>query len=159
MLNLKSRSEHAHNTDQHVKRLLLTRLADALALSGQAKQVKWLAKSDRRRVQQDMFQEVLEHAENNADILADRLIALGGKALGTAQFVSERSSLVESVISVKGDERGVSSLSEALARFSRSLRRAEEMSAHYNDGETARIFSKMASHVDEKLWQIAALPN
>ena len=88
---LKTRNDLAENTRGAMINLLQARLADALDLSTQTKQAHWNVKGPHFIGLHELFDEVHEHVDAAVDLIAERLVALGGIAEGTARVVAKRS--------------------------------------------------------------------
>ena len=63
--------------------LLNARLADTIDLQLQAKQAHWNVKGPNFIALHELFDKVADAAEEASDMLAERLVALGGRAEGT----------------------------------------------------------------------------
>ncbi len=73
--------------------LLNARLADALDLYTHAKQAHWNVKGPNFAALHGLFDDVSGHSLDWADTLAERAVALGGQALGTAATVAKTTAL------------------------------------------------------------------
>src|SRR5918996_4822047 len=74
-------------------RLLNQRLADCIDLQTQCKQAHWNVKGPQFIALHKLFDEVNEDVEEYVDLLAERVVQLGGIAQGTARSVAGRSTL------------------------------------------------------------------
>src|SRR5258708_34527199 len=75
--------------------LLNARLADAIDLKTQTKQAHWNVKGPHFIQLHELFDEVATHADDAADLLAERSTALGGGAMGTARLGAPTSCVSE----------------------------------------------------------------
>src|SRR5512140_2880579 len=75
--------------------LLNQRLADAVDLQTQIKQAHWNVKGASFIALHRLLDEVYAGVSEYADLLAERIVQLGGIAVGTAREVAERSELDE----------------------------------------------------------------
>jgi starvation-inducible DNA-binding protein len=73
--------------------LLNARLADAIDLSLQAKQAHWNVRGPHFAGLHALFDQVAASADEYADLIAERAVALGGLAEGTLQVVGQRTQL------------------------------------------------------------------
>jgi starvation-inducible DNA-binding protein len=71
--------------------LLNARLADAVDLKTQAKQAHWNVKGPQFHQLHLLSDEVSAHADEATDMLAERVTARGGVALGTGRVVAASS--------------------------------------------------------------------
>src|SRR6185436_5219616 len=73
--------------------LLNQRLADCIDLQTQCKQAHWNVKGPNFIALHKLFDEINEDVEEYIDLLAERVVQLGGIAEGTVGVVAERSTL------------------------------------------------------------------
>ena len=73
--------------------LLQGRLADSIDLTLQAKQAHWNVKGPSFIALHELFDKVTEEAEGFADLIAERIVQLGGIAMGTLEALDHNSSL------------------------------------------------------------------
>src|SRR3989449_4191788 len=104
--------------------LLNQRLADAIDLQTQAKQAHWNVKGPQFIALHKLFDEIDEAVEEYVDLLAERVVQLGGIAEGTARVAAERSELPEYPPTISTGEEHVWAVSNALASFGTRMRRA-----------------------------------
>src|SRR5689334_1889450 len=85
--------------------LLNQRLADCIDLQTQCKQAHWNVKGPTFIALHKLFDEVNEDVEEYVDLIAERIVQLGGIAEGTARIVAERSALIDYPLGLStGDE-------------------------------------------------------
>src|SRR3954454_22140148 len=75
--------------------LLNARLADAIDLQTQCKQAHWNVKGPNFIALHELFDKINEEAEDYVDLIAERVVQLGGTAEGTARSVAKHSTLAE----------------------------------------------------------------
>ena len=136
--------------------LLNQQLADALDLHLQAKQAHWNVKGPSFIALHELFDEVEEELEEHADDIAERAVALGGTAFGTARTTATRSRLPEYPLHIYSGADHVAALSTALATFAKSTRAAIDAAATLGDADTADLFTGVSRAVDKLLWKVEA---
>jgi starvation-inducible DNA-binding protein len=136
--------------------LLNQRLADAIDLQTQAKQAHWNVKGPHFIALHKLFDEVHGAVEEYVDILAERVVQLGGIAGGTARIVADRSELPEYPNAVAGGAEHVNALGAALAEFGGTVRRAIGETAGWGDQVSADICTEISRGVDKWLWFVEA---
>lgn len=139
-----------------VSGLLQERLADALDLVTHAKQAHWNVKGPNFIALHELFDKVYEHAGDHADLLAERILQLGGTAEGTARVVAKRSQLPEYPLTTSGGKEHVDLLARSLAYFAAAIRQAIDRSDEIGDKGTADIFTEISRSVDKDLWFVEA---
>src|SRR5713101_1045714 len=73
--------------------LLNRRLADAIDLQLQSRQASWNVKGPHFMALRELFDQVTQGVEEDANLIAARIVQLGGMAEGTAQAVARRTAL------------------------------------------------------------------
>jgi starvation-inducible DNA-binding protein len=132
------------------------RLADAIDLQTQCKQAHWNVKGPDFIALHKLFDEVTEDVEEYVDIIAERVVQLGGTADGTARSIAKRSSLPEYAAKGANGRDHVEALSTALAAFGKGARRAIEQSNELGDADTADAFTEISRGTDKWLWMVEA---
>lgn len=132
--------------------LLNQRLADCIDLQTQSKQAHWNVKGPSFIALHKLFDEVNEAASEYADLLAERVVQLGGVAEGTVGVVTERSTLVDYPLGLSTGAEHVAALSDALAGFGRTVRVGIEEMNELEDAASADILTEIARGVDKWLW-------
>jgi starvation-inducible DNA-binding protein len=135
--------------------LLNARLAGALDLRAQAKVAHWNVKGRQFVGLHDLFDEIAHAFDAFADLVAERVVQLGGLARGTVQQVAAATDL-EEYSAVGGTESHVTAIADALAAFGSAVRRAIDEAAEAGDQTTADIITEVSRGVDKFLWMVEA---
>lgn len=136
--------------------ILQDRLADCMDLMIQGKQAHWNVKGPSFFALHELFDKVSEDIEGYVDLIAERIVQLGGIAEGTLQSVSKRSGLPEYPIGISDGQEHVARLSHALAYFGELARKMIDQANELNDADTADIFTEVSRGVDKWLWMVEA---
>ena len=136
--------------------LLNQRLADCIDLQTQCKQAHWNVKGPAFIALHKLFDEVNEDVEEYVDLLAERVVQLGGVAEGTVGVVAERSTLVDYPLGLTSGAEHVAALSDALAAFGRAARVGIEEMNELEDADSADILTEISRGVDKWLWFVEA---
>src|SRR5579859_4610991 len=83
------------NRRVEINALLNQRLADAVDLQTQMKQAHWNVKGPHFIGLHELFDQIDEAVEAYVDLIAERIVQLGGIAQGTARIAASRSQLEE----------------------------------------------------------------
>ncbi len=129
--------------------LLNRRLADAIDLQLQSRQAYWNARGPTFLSLRELFDKVVEEVEEYTNLIAERIVQLGGKAEGTAQAVAGRSSLDGYGLARAGHSEA---LATTLADFGRHTRYASAQASELLDADTAALFTQIARGIDKWLW-------
>ena len=143
-------------TRREMAALLNTRLADAVDLSTQMKQAHWNVKGPSFIALHELFDtihgEVLAHVDN----LAERVVTVGGTALGTAAVVAQQSGLPTYPLEIVSGQDHVEAASGALAAFGGAIREAIAAAGTAGDADTEDLFVEISRAVDKSLWLVEA---
>ena len=139
-------------TRRNITDLLQTRLAEAIDLVLQTKQAHWNVKGPHFIALHELFDKVHEEVESSVDLIAERIMQLGGTAGGTLQAVAKYSSLPEFPMTLTEDFEYIRFLSRALGAFGKSVRQGIDQAAKSNDAITADILTEVCRAADKNLW-------
>ena len=136
--------------------LLNQRLAEAIDLQTQCKQAHWNVKGPSFIGLHKLFDEVNEDVETYVDLIAERVVQLGGIAEGTIGAVEERSKLPDYPIGIATGPEHVAALSDALSAFGRAARITIEEMNELEDADSADMLTEISRAVDKWLWFVEA---
>ncbi len=136
--------------------ILNARLADTIDLKTQAKQAHWNVKGPEFFQLHELFDTLAGHFDDQSDLIAERITALGGTALGTARLVAATSSIPEYDLDAVGGVEHVVALSERLARAANQFRADIENTAKLGDQGTSDLFTQLTREADKDLWFLEA---
>ena len=136
--------------------LLNHRLADAVDLQSQTKQAHWNVKGPNFIGLHKLFDEIYEAIGEYVDLIAERVVQLGGIAEGTVRVAGQRSSLSEYPLVLTTGEEHVAALSDALAQFSAKAREAIDELEENEDPDSVDILTEVSRGIDQWLWFVEA---
>jgi starvation-inducible DNA-binding protein len=136
--------------------LLNHRLADSLDLQSQCKQAHWNVKGPHFIGLHKLFDEIYEATEEYVDLIAERIVQLGGIAEGTVRIAGARSSLAEYPLVISSGEEHVNALSDVLGQFSGKAREAIDELDEMGDPDSMDILTEVSRGVDQWLWFVEA---
>ena len=147
------KKNNALSEDQQTKliEILNRRLADAIDLQLQSRQAYWNVKGPNFMSLRELFDKVAEGVEEYTNLIADRIVQLGGKAEGTVHAVAGRSSLDGHWPTADGNSH-IDVLSTTLTDFGRHTRYASVQATELKDADTSDIFTEIARGIDKWLW-------
>ena len=152
----KTKNDLPEKTRDAAITILNARLADRFDLMHQAKQAHWNVKGENFIALHELFDEIVDEAEEYTDLMAERVVQLGGIAEGTVRQVAQRSRLAEYPHEAYGEREYVEALSSALATFGKSVRKAIDETGELGDLDTADIFTEISRGTDKRLWMVEA---
>ena len=136
--------------------LLNHRLADCIDLQSQTKQAHWNVKGPHFIGLHKLFDEIYEATDEYVDLIAERVVQLGGIAEGTVRVCAERSTLSEYPLVLSSGEEHVAALSDVLAQFSGKAREAIEELDDLGDPDSMDILTEVSRGGDKWLWFVEA---
>jgi len=136
--------------------LLGTGLIHALDLERQAKQAHWNVKGPNFKALHDLFDEIAQQAEDASDLLAERMVALGGTPDGRIATVAARTTLPAYPVETHESAAHIDALAEALATIGTIARASIDEATDWGDADTADIFTGLSREFDKALWLVEA---
>lgn len=136
--------------------MLQLHLSNSIDLVTQAKQAHWNVKGPDFISLHGLFDKIAEQSEEYSDLIAERIVQLGGIAEGTLRSAAKRSELPEySLVHSTGHDH-VNALTQTLAKFGSGIQKAIGNAAEINDPDTADILTEISRDVDKNLWFVEA---
>src|SRR5437764_8907560 len=123
--------------------LMNQRLADAVDLQMQMKQAHWNVKGPHFLGLHELFDQIDEAVEGYVDLVAERIVPLGGIAEGTARVAAARSRLEEYPLTIADGHAHVEAVAKALSTFGHEARKTINQSDELDDAATADIFTEV----------------
>ena len=146
----------SQNRRVEISALLNQRLADAVDLQTQMKQAHWNVKGPHFIGLHELFDKIYEAVEAYVDLIAERIVQLGGIAEGTARVAAERSRLEEYPLDIADGHAHVEAVSKALSTFGREVRKTIDEADELQDADTADMFTEISRGIDKWLWFVEA---
>jgi len=131
-------------------------LAATLDLKTQTKQAHWNVKGKDFYQLHELFDEMASEIEEYVDMVAERVTALGGTALGTARIAADRSILQEYPLDAIDGHEHVTALADRYATYAKHVREAIEATDELGDADTADLYTEISRTVDKRLWFLEA---
>ena len=143
-----------HRTELNM--LLNQRLADAVDLQMQMKQAHWNVKGPSFIGLHELFDKVDEAVESYVDMIAERVVQLGGVAEGTVRVSAARSRLPEYPLAIADGMAHVEAVARALSTFGQAARGTIDEAEGLDDADTADLFTEISRGIDKWLWFVEA---
>lgn len=136
--------------------ILSQTLATTLDLKTQAKQAHWNVKGLDFLQLHELFDELAGELEAYVDMIAERITALGGTALGTARIAATASILPEYPLDIADGVAHVTALADRFAAYGQHLRRAIDQTGELGDADTSDLYTEISRTIDKRLWFLEA---
>jgi starvation-inducible DNA-binding protein len=135
---------------------LQDRLADSIDLMMQAKQAHWNVKGPNFIALHELFDKVYTDVGGYVDLIAERIVQLGGIAQGTIRSVAARSIMPEYPLDISSGHKHVAELAHDVAFYSEVIRGAIALATQLEDADTADILTEISRGADMNLWFVEA---
>jgi len=136
--------------------LLNQRLADMIDLFNQTKHAHWNVKGPEFVQLHELFDGIAERVEEACDLLAERVVILGGIAEGTTRQSAAASTIGEYDLDAVDGLEHVQALAGQLAKLAASIRSAIHQSVELDDPTTSDLFTEISRQLDKDLWFLEA---
>ena len=151
-----TRIDLAENIRVKVIDTLNQTLAATLDLKTQVKQAHWNVKGMEFHQLHLLFDEMAGELEGYVDMVAERVTALGGIALGTARIAATNSILPEYAIDAVIGVEHITALADRYAAYGQHVRRAIDITDELGDADTADLYTEISRTIDQRLWFLEA---
>lgn len=139
-------------TRSQVIEKLNRRLAECIELQTQCKQAHWNVKGRDFIALHKLFDKVNESVEEYIDLIAERIVQLGGVAEGTVRVVVARSKLVDYPLTLTSGDEHAAALSDSLADFGKSAREGIDEMEKLEDAVSQDMLTEITRGTDQWLW-------
>jgi starvation-inducible DNA-binding protein len=140
----------------YVIQLLNQTLACTVDLRSHVKQACWNVKGKDFSSLRALFATLATDLEVYTDLVAERIAALGGAALGTARTAARQSKLAEYPGALVEGDAHVAALSERFASYATALRGDIALAADVEDAGSAAVYTDLSRGVDKQCWVLEA---
>ena len=139
-----------------VTKLLNQTLAATLDLKTQTKQAHWNVRGMDFYQLHELFDEMATELEEYTDMVAERVTALAGTAMGTARIAASESILPEYPLDAVSGVEHVTALADRYAAYGKHLREAIDTTDDIGDADTADLYTEISRTTDKRLWFLEA---
>ena len=136
--------------------ILNARLADGIDLALLTKQAHWNIKGPQFIALHEMIDGFRTEIDVHVDTMAERVVQLGGTALGTTQAVGKASTLEAYPTDIFKSEDHLNALTQRYAKAANLVRAAIDETGDAGDADTADIFTAYSRALDKALWFLEA---
>jgi starvation-inducible DNA-binding protein len=136
--------------------LLNARLADGIDLALLTKQAHWNIKGPQFIALHEMIDGFRTEIDGHVDTMAERVVQLGGTALGTTQAVAKTSTLSAYPTDIYKSDDHLNALIERYAKAANLVRVGIDEADEAGDADTADILTGYSRALDKALWFLEA---
>lgn len=153
---IQTRIDIPEKTRDQITPMLNQQLADMFDLYSQTKQAHWNVRGSDFYQLHKLFDELAEELLEDIDLLAERISALGGVAMGTVHMSAQSSRLPEFPGRVVLSMASVEVLAVRYASLAETTRSAIDIASEREDETTANILQDISHQLDKSLWFLEA---
>jgi starvation-inducible DNA-binding protein len=136
--------------------ILSQTLATSLDLKTQVKQAHWNVKGLNFYQLHGLFDEMATELEEYVDLVAERITALGGTAMGTARIAAAQSLVPEYPYDIVDGVEHLTALADRYALYGAHLRTSIDRTGSLGDADTADLYTEVSRDIDKRLWFLDA---
>ena len=151
-----TRIDLAEDIRVKVIEILNQTLAATLDLKTQTKQAHWNVKGMDFYQLHELFDEMATELEEYVDMVAERVTALGGVAMGTARIAASQSILPEYALDAVSGADHVTALADRFGAYAKHVREAIDSTDELGDADTADLYTEISRTIDKRLWFLEA---
>ncbi|QGM45998.1 DNA starvation/stationary phase protection protein Dps [Methylocystis heyeri] len=151
-----TRNDLPSNSKATVIELLNARLAEAIDLALITKQAHWNLRGREFIAIHEMIDGFRSQIDEHVDTIAERVVQLGGVALGTPQSVAKATTLKPYPLDISTIEDHLQALAERYGQVANSVRAGIETSDEAGDDDTSDILVGFSRVLDKDLWFLEA---
>ncbi|MGL5078036.1 MAG: DNA starvation/stationary phase protection protein Dps, partial [Waterburya sp.] len=104
----------------------------------------------------ELFDEMATELEEYVDLVAERVTALGGVAMGTARIAAAESILPEYALDAVSGADHVTALADRFGAYAKHVREAIDSTNDLGDADTADLYTEISRNIDKRLWFLEA---
>ncbi len=152
----KTKNDLPLETRMKVIEILNVRLAELIDLQLESKQAHWNVKGPDFIALHELFDKIVSAAIEYVDLVAERVVQLGGVALGTRQEVTRTSKMKPYPIDIADGHDHVEALSNAIASCGKGVRHSIDETDKLEDADSTDILTEISRGLDKWLWFVEA---
>jgi len=131
-------------------------LVDAIDLYNATRQAHWNVKGPHFGELHRLFEEFYTGLADGTDEIAERIVQLGGTAMGTTQALAQQTRLAPYPTDLHDGLAHVRALADRYAQAAKALRAGIDATAEAGDADTADLLTGQSRAVDKMLWMLEA---
>jgi len=151
-----TRNDLKSNAKTVAMRLLSERLSESIDLALLTKQAHWNLKGPEFIAIHEMLDKFRDELDEYTDTMAERIVQLGGTALGTTQAVAKSTKLKPYPTDIHAIKDHLHALIERYGSVANDVRHAIDQADEAGDPNTADIFTQVSRGLDKALWFLEA---
>lgn len=152
----KSHNDLEDNTKKTAIQVLQSCLTSSIDLYNTTRQAHWNVKGHNFHGLHLMFETFYGTIETDIDEIAERLVQLGGTAVGISQDVAAKTPLPAYPTDIKLGQDHVAALIERYSMVAKATREGIDQTDEAGDADTADLLTAVSRNLDKALWMLEA---
>ncbi|MEB3341589.1 DNA starvation/stationary phase protection protein Dps [Okeania sp.] len=152
----KSRIDLPEENRSKIAEIINNTLANTIDLKTQVKQAHWNVKGMNFYQLHQLFDEMASELEEYIDMFAERIVALGGIAIGTARIAASDSYLPEYPYEITDGKEHLLALADRFSIYAKLVREGIDKTDELKDADTADLYTEVSRTIDKYLWFLEA---
>ncbi len=136
--------------------ILSRTLPDTIAMTLAVKQAHWNLKGPGFIGVHELLDDVADRLRDGADLMAERIVIMGGTAKGTVETVSKETEIDSYPVDIVALSDHVAALTQRMKSLGETLRKGISDAADAGDDDTADLLTGVSRAVDKDAWFIGA---
>lgn len=153
---LPTRNDVPSNAKQVSIGVLQACLVDTVDLYNATRQAHWNVKGPNFGSLHALFEQFYTDLAEAADEIAERIVQLGGTAVGTTQALASGTRLSAYPTNLHAGLAHVAALADRYGEIAKSLRAGIDQTDEAGDADTADLLTGQSRAIDKKLWMLEA---
>ncbi len=156
MAEYKTQNDLSANAKSVSISVLNARLANSIDLALLTKQAHWNIKGPQFIALHEMIDGFRTEIDEHVDTIAERVVQLGGTALGTTQTVAKATTLAAYPTDIHTSKAHLAALIDRYGKVANAIRKAIDETGNAGDADTADLFTAFSRALDKALWFLEA---
>jgi starvation-inducible DNA-binding protein len=136
--------------------ILSSLLSDSQDLYSQIKQAHWNVRGNAFIALHELFDTIATEVNDDVDMIAERIMQLGGSTQGTVRVAAKQSRLKEYPLAASDVAKHVEAVASAIGQFTAHSRKAVDDTGAAGDAITADMLTQITRGLDKQLWFVEA---
>lgn len=156
MKNHPTKNDLKSNAKTVAIEVLNARVADCIDLALLTKQAHWNLKGRQFIGVHEMLDGFRAQVDGYVDTMAERVVQLGGTALGTTQTTAKATTLTAYPLDIYAVPDHLTALIDRYGKAANNIRASIDQADEAGDADTADIFTEVSRGLDKALWFLEA---